>query len=231
MESDQYALRRFYEWCRSEKLILANPWPKPQRRALRGAVCVCTEREFKKLGAYIRSERSDPEGALVLFLILFFGLTKNDLRFATVRIDAEGLVILLRRPPPTQGRRAYNRASELKLPASPPWCEQLQRRFIAYWRRRFDESTNPMRLPLLILAKHQCATRACNPEKIRELVLRVSSEAVGRAITSQVLRQTCAHLYAQRSDASILTALGWSRLTAFSYTWRPRIFDQPRSSR
>ena len=226
MESFQYTLRRFYEWCRLERLILTNPWSKPRDGSRSNWVTICTEAQFKKLTAFIRSPDSDPEGALLLSLILFYGLTKDDLRFATIKIQDNRLTIVLKRQPRSRGKSFHNRHAEIVWPESSVWCRNLQLRFLRSWKNSFQAGANPLGTPLLLLPKSYLSAKPCGREKVRELVLSLTEKVTGRPIPSNVLRQTCAHIHSMRGDASILTTLGWSRITAFRYSWAPRVFHK-----
>jgi hypothetical protein len=220
----QYGVRRFYEWCRIEKLVLNNPCPKPKESRRQPRATICTEEQTRKILRRVRSRESDPEDALVVMLTLFFGLTKEDLRNATLREQGDQITVVLRRRPLTRGKRYYNRPEQLPLPESPEWIRALQKRFLVVWQRRFRSTLNPMGIPMLILPKRSNFVRPCNQHRIHLMVTRFTKEATGVRIPHQILRQTCGHIYSTQSDASVLSSLGWSRLSASFFAWKPRVY-------
>lgn len=89
---------------------------------------------------YVRNEHSDPESALMLTLILFFGLTREDLIHAQISMPIEtSLKLILRRKTKAVGQENYNREQMLELPNAPVWLSQPQKRYSEVWQQRYAE--------------------------------------------------------------------------------------------
>jgi integrase len=122
MVRDNYmALRRFYDWLVYKRRVFANPCtiPPPPPRPRR--VVVCSDDQIEKLFAYVRRRESDPEGAFLLALILFFGLTTDDLIHARIGTGNTTLQLILHRRPRSCGRHYLS-----KLSADPTQARTLQ---------------------------------------------------------------------------------------------------------
>jgi len=216
-------LRRFYQWARRERFILSNPFedvPDVKRRA---RLKVCAPEQIKKLEAFIRSPKSDPESAMILALIFYWGLTCQDLAMATVDIENEKIKVILHRARRTYQTNPYRRDQVLELPQTPPWLKSLSRRFIANWRERYktvcaDLPRQPLLLPRVRRHNRPMTTLAIRRNYYYPAIVK----AVGTKVPANVLRRSGADVYAQQSAAAILPRMGWSRSHAFRFTWMPR---------
>lgn len=218
----QYDIRRFYEWCKLNKLIITNPCPIPTIKRPERLCRICTEKQFQALLKYIKNKNTDPEIALVLYLILLMGLKSEDLKSAQLKIEDGMVTVLLKQKSLTVGQKFHNRKPQITLPQA-SWHLELQKRFIPFWIEKNRNSSNPFSIPLLLLPK-MGPVRPCTQNKIFKLITKGTIDATGKSIPYSILRQTCAHLYSSKNDSSILSSLGWSRLVASNYAWRTRIF-------
>ena len=66
---------------------------------------ICSEHTIKQLFEYIKNPKSNPEDAMLICLILFFGFTVEDLVFAQITNLHDSLGIILRRKPLSFGKK------------------------------------------------------------------------------------------------------------------------------
>lgn len=225
-------LNAFYRWGLHKKFILENPFArisvsKPSRR-----IRHCSTKDLEKIMNYVKDTNADPESALILTLILFFGLTREDIIHAQIFMAAETpLALILRRKNRTVGQKNYSREQMLQLPNAPAWLSHLQKRYLEVWRRRYGEIQKLFgQQPLLLPYNHWYAI-PINSKIFDQRLKKATQLALnGRSVPFTVLRSTCGVLYSQNGDASLLTKLGWSRNNAFPYTYREREVFIPRSS-
>ena len=174
---------------------------------------------------FMHDSTSDPEGAFLLSLILFYGLTTQELQTAILKTCDDHLIICFDRPPRSYGRHFYNREEALKLPKTPIWFAELQRRFYDLWLKRYAPTKKTQLCRRLLLPEHKLHTRPICDRTLNKRIYKATMAATDTCITSRVLRQTCGHLYSKNQDGSLLSKLGWSPQFAFHYTWLPRKID------
>lgn len=224
-------LNLFYKWARQEKLILLNPCDKIKVSRTAPRLCVCAPEQIKKLINFIKVPQSPAEQAMLLALILFFGLRIEDLAHAQLNVSTDKLSLTLRRKPLTRGRRYYNREQVLTLPTKPAWFLNLQKRFYANWLAHYQKVAKTYPHHLLLLPNHNQYNRPLRRDSVTTRVKLASLAATGVPIPARVLRQTCGHLHSRNEDASVLSCLGWSPHFSFEYTWRPRHYYSPKISK
>jgi len=217
-------------FCVEKRKTLSNPCKNVQVSRPPIRIHVCSPEQVRKLVAYVRNPASNPEYALLITLILFFGLTAEDLSFAQLGPGPDRLSLILRRKPRTHGRRFYHRTQCLELPESPAWLARLQKHFLADWRLRYAQVKSTYPHFSLVLHRAGHANRPLSTDCIRERLEEATIAAVGVAIPTRVLRQTCGHLHTRNQDASPLTRLGWSPFFTYYYTWMPRTYFTPEPS-
>lgn len=222
------SLNQTYRFLKYQKLILINPCQKIKLSRLPIKICIASEKQTEQLIRFIKSENTNPEWALILSLVLFFGLTPRQLAQAQCVQQNDSLQIILRRKPTSYGRHYYNREQILKLPSTPQWYFRLQKNFLIQWHPRYEKTkkTYPHK-PLLLPYNHNY-NRTLSSDEIRERIKNATIAATGHYIQARVLRQTCGHLYSKNGDASILSTIGWSPQFAFCYTWLPRTYFTPK---
>lgn len=218
-------LNRFYRYCKSKRLVLINPCAQLKPSREQAKLSVIDEHYFKKIQQFIKNESSDPEHALILTLVIFYGLAVEDLSHAQCNADSKSsLQIILRRKPRSKGRRFYNRQQILILPDKPEWLRNLKIRFLSQWVTHRQQTKSSFPYDPLLIARHHHSNRPMCPEVVGEKIMAASKAATGTPIPARILRQTCGHLHSKNGDASLLTTLGWSPQFAFHYTWLPRTY-------
>jgi site-specific recombinase XerD len=228
----RHLFNHFYRWCLSERLILVHPAldmsiPKPAAK-----LCVASEWDFEKLHRFVSSAHSHPESAMLIVLVLFFGLTTSDLATAQIGCsnqDAQ-IEIIFRRKSRTRGRRSFHREQVLKFPIKPAWLLELQKRFYRHWQSRRQAVKSSFPGDPLFFPESNVSNRPLSTDIVLERIKRATREATGHAIPARILRQTCGHLHSMKQDASALSRLGWSPQFAFHYTWLPRVYFNPKNS-
>ncbi len=221
----------FYRFLKSNRHIVVNPAESVIVSRSPGQLTVCDESQIKKIFAFIKTPKSDPQQALLLSLILFYGWSREDLRLATLCMEDQAtLNIVHHRTQRTKGRRLYNRPQKLQLQSSPDWFFKLQRRYYLHWLNIYKKTkwTYPRQSP--ILPPRGNHNRPVSSEYVATLIAQATIAAVGVPIPVRILRQTCGHLHSTRQDSSLLTRLGWSAQFAFHYTWLPRQHYQSENS-
>jgi hypothetical protein len=221
-------LRRFYAWLVYCKKIKENPCANLNPARPQQKINVCSDEQIKGLMSYMADADSDAEGAFLLALIVFYGVTTSDLQKAKIEVDGDSLIIVFERPRRTYGRHFYNRDETLRLPKNPRWFADLQQRFYQLWQARYDETKKTFPCRRLLLPKHHHYTRPLSDGPLMRRIYNATTIATGCCIPPRVLRQTCGHLYSQNGDGSLLSRLGWSPQFAFHYTWLPRKIDTGR---
>lgn len=223
------SINQTYRFLKFKKLIFSNPCSRIKLSRVPLKLSIASERQIHSLIAFVKKENSDPEWALIIALILFYGLTPIQLSQAQCFFD-EGLKmkIILRRKPITRGRRFYNREQTLSLPQNPPWFAKLQKKFLEQWSTHFAKTKKSYPHRPLLLPYHAKHNRPICTHKVRERIKSATVAATGHYIPARILRQTCGHLYSKDGDASILSRIGWSPQFAFAYTWAPRTYFIPK---
>lgn len=131
-------LGRYFARLCYHKKISQNPASLIDATRFFAKVNIVSESDFTKLLNYIKDRSSPPEEALVLVLVLFFGLKTIDLTHATIEITSnDEFHLILPRTPRSYGRRHYHREQLLKLPNQPIWLCELKRRFLSFWKDTF----------------------------------------------------------------------------------------------
>ena len=223
----------FYRWAKRNRLILQNPTHSFRLSRATAKILITSKTQVDQLCAFARDPSVNPDHALAVTLILFFGLTTADLAGATLYIaqgDKDRMQIILPRKPRSRGRRYYNREQILLLPNHPPWLWDLTQRFCSHWRTRFAKIQPKTTFPKtpLFCDPQLLHNRNLSDTYISKLVKTATWIATGVPIPPRVLRQTCGHLMTRGDDASALGQLGWSPQFAFHYTWLPRVQFQPK---
>ena len=221
--ASHFQLAYFYRFAKLKNWILVNPVGDISPSRPQAKLCVVVESDYKKLFSFIKATDSDPESALLLALILFFGLTNNELAHAQLHFDGS-LHITLRRPRRTRGKKFYHREQILVLPSTPSWFLHLQRRFYDQWKKLRAEIKGTSPFAPLLLPRNRQHNRPLSDTIVLRKITTATRAATGLSISARVLRQTCGHLHSRNQDASMLSRLGWSPQFAFHYTWLPRSY-------
>ena len=214
------SLSEFFKWCKLEKIIFANPcfgikikWPT-------GQLTVCDDNTVSKLLNFVKNQKSDPEQAFLLALILIWGFKSEDLSFSKIEIKDNTFKIILRRKK-LGTIKYYNRNQVLEFPKEPKWFYSLQKRFYAKWLAQYNKLKKDYPNYYLMLPRYR-SVQTITKNTIQARVSEATIAAIGENIPARVLRKTCGNLHSSSSDASILSILGWSSEYCFKYTWLPR---------
>jgi site-specific recombinase XerD len=219
------ALSIFFRWIKFENLILVNPCENVKLKKPRGKLIVCDDAIIKKLMKFIKNPNSDPEQALILSLILIWGLRSEDLSHAKIEIKENTLKIILRRKQ-LGTKKYYNRSQILDLPNNPSsWFYLLQKRFYKDWLIQYHQRKKDFPCYNLLLPRYR-SIQPLTKTTILSRVYEATQAAVRVNIAPKTLRKTCGHIHSTSSDASILSTLGWSADYCFDYTWVPKIYFQ-----
>lgn len=219
-------IRRFYRWAILNKYIIINPVPNMILKKPPGRLLICSEEKLVQIEKYIKNKETNPERALLLTLVIFFGFSTHQLAESQLVVQGNILYIKIKRSKLTKGKKYYNRKELLELPQNPKWFFDLQKRFFTNWSCHYQNLIKPYPNSPLLLPMHNLHNRSLSTPVARKRVIEATIEATGCSIPIRVLRQTCGHIYASKADSSILSSLGWSEDCAFSYSWLPRTFYQ-----
>ena len=215
-------LRKFYKWAKKEKYILINPLEQIMIPKLDPSLLICSDDQIKSLIKYIKNVDVDPEKAMLLGLVLYWGLTGPELRCSTINIVNGLIQIRLYRKDLSYGRKNYRRNNTLVLPDNPAWINGLQKRFINQWEQKYKKVKKNFPNQLLFFTKNLRSNRPIGIGDLRARLYKGTLDATGEKIPLSVLRRTCGHIYSMTGEASILRDLGWSKGYATQFLWRQR---------
>ncbi len=226
------AMDCFFRFCVSEKKLINNPCAKIQVSQTQKRIHICTADQIKKLQVYIKSPSANPEYAMLLAMVLFYGLTTNDLKCAQLAepFEAKIIKIILRRKPRSHGKKHYHRPQIITCPMHPSWFLRLQNEFLNFWRLLYVQVKSTYPRFSFLLPRHRKYNRPLATDTVRERMAEATIAATGVNIPIRVLRQTCGHLHTHYRDASALSTLGWSPEFAYYFSWGTRTYFTPRES-
>lgn len=216
-------LDKFYRWAIDRKKTLFNPFSKIDSIYRQPALEICSNDAIKKLERFIKKSTSDPEEALTLCLIFYFGFTATDLAMANLDATTNEFRITLHRQSElTYGHKNHRRDKVFTLPTEPAWLLNLQKRYLLSWRERLAKIKRDFALTPLLLRSDFRHARPLRSLAVRDRVKAATISAVGFEIPVSVIRRTGAHVYSNQVDAAILTQFGWSKDYSFEFVWRQR---------
>jgi integrase len=206
------AINRFFRFCISEKKVTYNPCDKIKVSHTQKRIHICTPDQIKKLQAYIKSPNANSEYAILLALVLFYGLTTDDLKCAQIAepFTSTQLKIVLRRRPRSHWKKYYHRAQTMICSNQPSWFLRSQLNFLKSWRIHYAQVKSTYPRFSFILPRHNGYNRPLASDTIRGRMKEATTAATGINIPIRVLRHTCGHLHTKYRDASALSTLGWS---------------------
>ena len=216
----------FFKWAKRRRLSVQNPIQHIKRSKRAEQMKILPPEKIKKLVRFIKDEKSDPEYAFFLALALYWGFTAKDFAFSTLDDNGETLGIHVFQQKLTAGVRTH-KPNIITLPSNPVWFLKLQKRFQASWRRHYEKTTKTFPAKRLCLPNNHGHNRPLATFTIRNRIAKATLAATGETILLKTLRTTCATLHIHGTDGSLLTTLGWSKQTAYKYTWCPREYVTP----
>ena len=221
-------LDKFYRWSVYKKKTLFNPFATIPSIKLKPSLEICSNDVIRKLEKFIKKSTSDPEGALILCLIFYFGFIATDLAMANLEVREDFRITLHRQSELTYGHKMHARDQVLSLPTEPAWLLNLQRRYFSLWQVRYNKIKKDFPLSPLLLRSDSRHSRHLRSLAVRDRVKTATVAAVGFEIPTSVIRRTGAHVYAAQVDAAILTQFGWSKDYSFDFVWRQRQLFTPK---
>lgn len=226
------SLSCFYRYCLRERKILFNPCAKIQVTMPQRRLQICKSEQIIKLQSYIKNPKSNPEQAMLLALVLFYGLTTEDLKGAQLAdpFTAINIKLILRRKPRTHGKRYYHREQTISCSAQPDWFLNLQTNFLKSWKAHYIQMNGDTPRYFLILNLKRISNKMISCETIRRKMLEATLTATGVAIPISVLRQTCGFLHTKYQDATMLATLGWSPELGRNFIWGNKTYYTPKDS-
>ncbi len=130
--------------------------------------------------------------------------------------------IIFHRMPLSFGSNRYLRNQVLTLPQNPLWLTKLQKNFKSNWQNQFKNICSDLpRQPLILqpIARHN---RPLTTQTVRKIYCKAIQKACGVDVPPNVLRRAGADLLANQGGSGALQNMGWSRESAFKFTWMPR---------
>lgn len=223
------AFKRFYRWAMLERLTLMNPFGGIPVPKIARSHCVCGDQQIRKIELYVKNSASDPEYALMLTLVLYWGLTTVELAMSTIEIHDSQIWINLYRRQLRRGRKSRNREQVLKIPLEPSWLSSLQKKYIRLWRERYELTQRNFPNQPLMLRRSSVgrSTRPLTIDTVINYFYKATIAATGQRIPPNVVRRTSGHIHVDHGDASRLTKLGWSQSYCHGFSYLPRTYFTP----
>jgi len=217
-------LGKFYRWAMREKLTLINPVERIRPSKKKLSLQICDDRQIRQFEKFVKSKDSDPELALIMALVLYWGFTAKNIAWSTLEISEVGqLKIILHRESLSYRNKEYRRAQTLLLPMEPKWLFDLQKRYVRRWQTQYEAVRKNFPLRPLILHKQGLHNRPLRTLAIQKRFEKATHLATGMFVPMNVVRRTCGHIYSIQGDAAILAEMGWSKDYSFDFMWRPRL--------
>ena len=216
-------LSKFYRWSTREKLTFINPFESIKTSKRIAALQICDDVQIREFEKFIKSKDSDPELALILALVLYWGFTAKNIAWATLDIsDSNQLKIILHRESLSYRNKEHRRNQTLTLPISPKWLLDLQVRYAHVWQSKHESVRKNFPLRPLILHKQGLHNRPLRTLAIVKRFEKATLLACGYSVPMNIVRRTSGHIYSIQGDAAVLTEMGWSKDYSFDFMWRPR---------
>lgn len=216
-------LSKFFRWAIREKLTFINPFAGIKLSKRVAPLQICDDQQIRQFEHFLKNKDSDPELALIMALVLYWGFTAKDLTWATLEISEFGqLKIILHRGELSYKNKQHRRKQVLLLPTGSKWFLDLQKRYAKLWQSRYEKVEKAFPLHPLILHMRGRHNRPLRTYAISKRFAKATQLASGASIPLNIVRRTCGHIYSIQGDAGILTEMGWSKDYSFNFMWRPR---------
>lgn len=231
----------FFDWCKLNHMVMFNPVCRKVKRPDQ-IISHYSLEVIEQLCNYIKDSNADPTEALVLYLIIFHGLSTQELRFAqlpcviALRSDipiqtlVEAYYFVLPKPTPSRGLRIPGRFENLvSFPSQAAiWLKPLLERFLEQRRSKLKGSTSQY---LLITPKHVLHQKPVSQKTIQRIVRQASLRVLGITCYPKVLRFTAGVIFTDRAGVGILSRMGWGDQQAFAYGYAQRQTVRPHGYR
>ena len=227
----------FFDWCKLNRMVMFNPVCRQVKRPDQTISHYSLE-VIQQLCDYIKDSNADPTEALVLYLIIFHGLSTQELRFAQlpcvialreeipVQTLVEAYYLVLPKPIPSRGLRTSGRFDNLLLFPSQAamWFKPLLQRFLEQRQQRLKGSTNQY---LLVAPGQALHKKPVSQKTIQRIVRQASLRVLGVTCYPKVLRSTAGVIFTDRAGVGILSRMGWGDQQAFAYGYAQRQTVRP----
>lgn len=224
-------LRTFFHWAKERRLILTDLGP-PKVKSPRPPTRQYTPEVIKNLCAEIPLPEVDPVEALTLYLIIFYGFTMRELRYAQVPMVfpvlreqpystlSQSYYIIMPKPLASVGNpnpgRAGNRVDFQSSAA--PWLVPLLERFEEHRRSVVQKHYNEY---LFVDPRSVRRNTPVSNRVVRQVIRRASLRIIGADCKPQLLRITAMRLLADFAGGSVLHRFGVQSRRAFNYNLVP----------
>ena len=218
-------LRGYFKWLRRERLVLTNPVPPPGEPAPT-IVRVCETGTFEKLIAALGDNQLPARDAMILYLLIFHGLRNYEVvraigvgfrgrgNNATFAIELPELVASAGHSRPSR------RDLIVQLPTGRhPWLHNI---VIQMTEERAHILKDPDTPYLLVSPSWRRGTEPQDPHVVSYAVDRISRSVCGIALTPRLVRQTAAAYFADQSDHTVCSAMGWGTARAVDLAYATR---------
>lgn len=235
-QSVHSCLKVFFDWMLCERIIPANPVETKYAIGSNRIPHYPTE-VIKLLCAYIFSSGADPTEALILYLILFHGLSGDELRRALIptkvmndlnasMLSDEYCLHVPARPTSCNNHSSGRPKQRIDFPPEfVEWLRPLLERFEIQRQQNLSSSSNQYLLVAPNRKKHNVPV---SRNFVRLVVRRTSLQVLGAVCLPRILRMTSAVMTVQRGGAGCLRLMSWSAQQAFVYSWAPRKIVHPK---
>lgn len=236
-QSVRSCLKVFFDWMLSERIISSNPvqikYAIGSNRIPHYPIEV-----IKPLCIYIFSSNADPTEALILYLILFHGLSGDELRRALIptkvgndtnvpMLSDEYFLHVPARPTSCNNHSFGRSKQRINFPLEfVEWLRPLLERFEIQRQQGLSSSSNQYLLVAPNRKKHNVPV---SRNFVRLVVRRTSLRLLGAVCLPRILRMTSAVMTVQRGGAGCLMLMSWSGQRAFVYSWAQRKIVHPKS--
>jgi site-specific recombinase XerD len=245
-------IRFFFDWALLKNLIPESPFKGLSYGAVRSftvrsndgnmievatSIRKYNDSVVQELCAYIVAPETDPEEALVLYLIIFHLLTNGELRNLRVpslterevNRDADLKYLYLPLREPTLGHRTLRRTNtKIAFPRKAlPWLIPILKRFYA---KRECLLTGAGQRHLLVGQENNKCGRPVSKHYITKVVRDASLKSLGAIVTPSDLQRTAAHILSEHAKkrGAVLTQMGFSGLSATQFNYYQRFTIIPK---
>jgi hypothetical protein len=229
-------LKVFFDWMVIEGRIPSNP-VKIKYSTRKPQVSYYPPEVVKPLCEYMTSPDAEPTEALILYLIIFHGLSGDELRRALIPSEiskaehrttlADAYHLLVPAPPISCHNHSPGQPGQRVgfLPECAGWLKPLLERFEQQRQLNLSSESNPYLLVAAIRKKHNVPVGRCF---VRLTVRRASLRILNAICLPRLLRMTSAVMIVQRGGAGCLMLMAREGQQAFVYSWAPRRIVHPK---
>lgn len=237
VRKERAKLRVFFDWAKINRLVIINPIqrkvkvPDPTIQHYPPWV-------LEKLVADLQNPLTDPTEALVLYLIIFHGLSVWELQQAQLPAIlsinkerespalAKAYCVIVPRHKVSYGRRTPTRPSiQIDFPLEfAEWLEPLLER---YDRERQQKTKNRENRYLLVANRSHVRNAPTCAAYILAIVNQASARILNKHVNPSLLRKTAGVIFTDCGNKTDLKQMGWGPQQAWGYVWHNLIEVSP----